>query len=199
MMPIIHKNVRYFELENGTYWFGGGIDVTPHYIVEEDARYFHRLIKKVCDQHDPVYYPKFKEWADNYFFIEHRNETRGIGGIFFDRLKEDAHHSKEALFEFVKDVGECFIPSYSHFVHQYKDSDFTENQKEWQRLRRGRYVEFNLVYDRGTKFGLKTAGRIESILMSLPREAYWYYDHQPEAGSPEARTLDLLKKGIDWV
>jgi coproporphyrinogen III oxidase len=195
MVPIIHMNVRYFELSNGEWWFGGGIDLTPHYISEEDAKYFHAALRSTCNKHDSSYYTRFKKWADDYFFIEHRNETRGIGGIFFDRLNEKP---KEEIFSFVMDVGETFAPVYTSLMKKNKSLSFGENEKQWQLIRRGRYVEFNLVYDKGTKFGLDTGGRIESILMSLPEQASWKYDFRPNPDSPEARTLALLRKNIDW-
>mgnify|MGYP000076533661 CR=1 FL=1 len=203
-VPIIHMNVRYFELSNGTCWFGGGIDLTPHYVVEEDARMFHAHLKSVCDDHHPEFYPTFKNWADDYFYIQHRDETRGIGGIFFDYLRPDSEGhgqrlSKEALFAFVKEVGKSFAPLYTHLMRTHRDEAYTEAEKRWQYLRRGRYVEFNLVWDRGTKFGLETNGRTESILMSLPPQAQWAYDYRPDAGTPEDQTLFYLKKGIDWV
>ncbi len=198
-VPIIHMNIRYFEMSDGTYWFGGGIDLTPHYITAEDAQFFHQALQKVCNQYDPQYYPAFKKWADDYFYITHRAETRGIGGIFFDRLKADTTHDKVARFTFVRAVGEAFAPIYTHLIAKNKDKAFIEAEKNWQLLRRGRYVEFNLVYDQGTKFGLETAGRIESILMSLPKYASWQYDVQPAPNSPEAYTLAHLKKGIDWL
>ena len=198
-VPIIHMNVRYFEMTNGTWWFGGGIDLTPHYINAEDARHFHRTIKSVCDQHHPSYYPEFKNWADDYFFLKHRNETRGVGGVFFDYLKGESGFTKESRFEFVKALGDAFAPLYVHFMKQNHALNFTEEEKQWQYLRRGRYVEFNLVWDRGTKFGLDTDGRTESILMSLPPQAQWVYNYQPVAGSEEEKTLSLLKKGIDWI
>lgn len=201
-VPIIHMNVRYFELSNGTCWFGGGIDLTPHYVVEEQARYFHRQLKAVCDAHHPAFYTRFKKWADDYFFLQHRGETRGVGGIFFDYLKPDhADHglTKSQLFEFVIDTGKTFAPVYTHLMSLNKSKPFTESEKNWQFLRRGRYVEFNLVWDRGTKFGLETGGRTESILMSLPPQANWAYDYQPEPGTAEARTLEFLKKDIDWL
>ncbi|WP_353718272.1 oxygen-dependent coproporphyrinogen oxidase [Dyadobacter sp. 676] len=202
-VPIIHMNVRYFELDNGTCWFGGGIDLTPHYVVEEDARTFHRALKDACDKHHPGFYPRFKAWADDYFFIPHRNETRGVGGIFFDYLKPDEPGngeglSKARLFGFVKEIGESFAPIYTALMKKYADKPFTEQQKQWQYLRRGRYVEFNLVWDRGTKFGLETNGRTESILMSLPPQANWEYNFTPEPGSEETATLGWLRKGIIW-
>jgi coproporphyrinogen III oxidase len=187
MIPIIHMNVRYFEMSNGIWWFGGGIDLTPHYVVEKDASFFHGELKKVCDKYDPSFYPKFKQWADDYFFIKHRNETRGVGGIFFDNLNDNDGQTKEKRFAFVMDVGNAFAPLYAHF------------NKQWQYLRRGRYVEFNLVWDRGTKFGLDTDGRTESILMSMPPQANWAYNFQPSPGSAEAKTLSLLRKGVDWI
>lgn len=199
MVPIIHMNTRYFEMSNGTWWFGGGIDLTPHYVHEDDARYFHQQLKGVCDHHHPSYYPDFKKWADDYFYIKHRQETRGIGGIFFDYLKDTDSFTKGSRFEFVKDIGSAFAPVYTHFMKKNSDLPFSEKEKQWQYLRRGRYVEFNLVWDRGTKFGLDTDGRTESILMSLPPQAQWEYNHQAEKGSAEEKTLSLLKKGIAWV
>ncbi|WP_338870472.1 oxygen-dependent coproporphyrinogen oxidase [Spirosoma sp. SC4-14] len=199
MVPIIHMNVRYFEMSTGQSWFGGGIDLTPHYVVEEDAQWFHAYLKNVCDRHDASYYATFKTWADDYFFIPHRQETRGIGGIFFDYLKPSDDTHKAKLFSFVQDVGNAFAPIYTHFMHKNRDLPFGEPEKQWQLLRRGRYVEFNLVWDRGTKFGLETNGRTESILMSMPPQANWTYDFRPEPGSCEEHTLGLLQKGIDWV
>lgn len=195
LVPIIHMNVRYFELANGEWWFGGGIDLTPHYINEEDARFFHSALRNTCNKHDASYYEKFRKWADDYFFIPHRNETRGIGGIFFDRLNDK---SKEEIFSFVMDVGETFAPTYTALMRKNKSLSYGENEKQWQLIRRGRYVEFNLVYDKGTKFGLDTGGRIESILMSLPGLAAWKYDFRPKPDSPEARTQELLRKNVDW-
>lgn len=199
MVPIIHMNVRYFEMSNGVSWFGGGIDLTPHYIDEADAQYFHHQLKQVCDKHHPSYYPEFKEWADNYFFLPHREETRGIGGIFFDRLSASKDISMEERYAFVQDVGNLFAPLYIYFLCKNKDLPYGDPEKEWQMLRRGRYVEFNLVWDKGTKFGLDTSGRTESILMSLPPQANWQYNFQPIEGSKEAKTIELLKKGINWM
>lgn len=198
-VPIIHMNVRYFEMSNGTWWFGGGIDLTPHYVDESDARYFHKMLKSVCDTRHPSYYPEFKKWADDYFFIKHRNETRGVGGIFFDYLKDGDGFTKSSRFEFVKAIGSCFAPVYMYFMKKNHPLPFTEKEKHWQSLRRGRYVEFNLVWDRGTKFGLDTDGRTESILMSLPPMAEWIYRHDPLPSSEEAKTISLLVKGIDWI
>ena len=199
MVPIIHMNVRYFEMSTGHNWFGGGIDLTPHYVVDADARWFHQQLKAVCDQHNPDYYARFKPWADDYFFIKHRQETRGIGGIFFDNLRPESPQHKAELLSFVQAVGESFAPIYTHFMRQNRDLPFGEREKQWQLLRRGRYVEFNLVWDRGTKFGLETDGRTESILMSMPPHANWTYDFRPEPDSREAQTLALLRKGVDWV
>lgn len=196
MVPIIHMNVRYFEMSNGVSWFGGGIDLTPHYVVEEDARWFHQQLKTSCDKHDLSYYPRFKKWADDYFYIPHRQETRGVGGIFFDYLKTE---EKQSLFGFVQEVGETFAPTYTHLMLKNKNLPFGEAEKDWQLVRRGRYAEFNLAWDRGTKFGLETGGRTESILMSLPPLARWKYDYQPSEDSREGQTILLLKKGIEWA
>lgn len=205
-VPIIHMNVRYFETRKGKdapeiedAWFGGGIDLTPHYIVDEDAKWFHEQLKSVCDSNNPEYYKAHKKWADDYFYIKHRKETRGVGGIFFDRLKANDETSLEDLFKYVREVGSQFAPIYTHLMKKNAVLDFGEKELEWQKIRRGRYVEFNLVYDKGTKFGLDTDGRIESILMSLPRVAGWPYDFKTEEGSKEADTLSKLKKGIDWA
>jgi len=194
-VPIIHMNIRYFEMDTGTWWFGGGIDLTPHYIQPEQARWFHEQLREVCDRFDPNFYPRFKEWADRYFFLPHRQETRGVGGIFFDRLQTD----KISNFEFVKAVGEAFVPIYLHLLGENRDRSFEAEQVEWMRYRRGRYVEFNLVWDQGTRFGLETQGRTESILMSLPPLARWTYDYRPDSNGLEGLTQSLLRKGIDWV
>ena len=199
LVPIIHMNIRYFEMNDRMRWFGGGIDLTPHYVFEDDARFFHQQMKAVCDQYSAGFYPKFKTWADNYFFIKHRNETRGIGGIFYDRLSPESSGLEwERIFEFSKAVGRTFLPTYTELMRRNAGKPFTEAEKQWQYLRRSRYVEFNLVYDAGTKFGLETNGRIESILMSLPPQANWAYDYKPLAGSSEEKTLSLLTQGINW-
>jgi len=198
MVPIIHMNVRYFELADGTNWFGGGIDLTPIYINTKEAKDFHQYLKKICDKHHPSYYPSFKKYADEYFFIKHRNETRGIGGIFFDRLMDSPNISIEERFSFIKDVGLAFSPIYLKLIHDNRNTPYGEKQKQWQLVRRGRYVEFNLVYDRGTKFGLDTDGRTESILMSLPPEVNWLYNYQATEPA-EIYTQSMLKKQIDWI
>ncbi len=206
MVPIIHMNIRYFEMPSSfgpgkepVRWFGGGIDLTPHYIFDQDAKFFHTYLKTVCDKYNAAFYARFKRWADDYFFIKHRDETRGIGGIFYDRLKANDELSWNDVFEFSKDVGRSFAPIYTEIVSRNKDKVYSEYEKEWQYLRRSRYAEFNLVYDAGTKFGLETNGRIESILMSLPPTAKWLYNFTPILGSKEENTLSLLKKGINWV
>ena len=198
-VPIIHMNVRYFQLDTGEYWFGGGIDLTPHYIHKTAASMFHSRLKSICDSFDPEFYMRFKPWADEYFYIPHRNETRGIGGIFFDHLNHAESISKEQLFQFCYELAYQFPEIYAEQVAMFKDKSYTEKELHWQHLRRGRYVEFNLVYDRGTKFGLLSGGRTESILMSLPASAQWEYMAEVLPDSPEQQTLDLLKKGVDWV
>lgn len=199
-VPIIHMNIRYFELNEQVRWFGGGIDLTPHYVVPEDARYFHQSLKDVCDRHHPNFYRDFKAWADNYFFIKHRKETRGIGGVFYDKLTPaKTGLSFSQIFDFSCELGRTFAPVYSEIVNRHRHQQYSPREKDWQLLRRGRYVEFNLVYDAGTRFGLETDGRIESILMSLPLQANWFYDFKAEPNSAEQATLDLLKKDIDWV
>jgi coproporphyrinogen III oxidase len=198
-VPIIHMNIRYFETDRGKYWFGGGIDLTPHYVIPEQAAAFHRAIKEVCDRYDADWYPKFKQEADDYFYIPHRNETRGIGGIFYDHLAAGHGHEKQDILDFSLDVGRLFPEVYEELIEDNRNHPYGEAHKEWQKIRRGRYVEFNLVYDRGTRFGLVSNGRTESILMSLPAEAKWMYDHHPPEGSAEAQTLALLKKDVDWI
>jgi coproporphyrinogen III oxidase len=205
-VPIIHMNVRYFELSDGQSWFGGGIDLTPHYIDNKQAIWFHTKLKAACDAHNLNFYPIFKNWADDYFYIEHRNETRGVGGIFYDYLKPDLNnaktkstHSKDELFAFTKSVGESFAPIYTELMQDNYSKSYTIEEKKWQMLRRGRYVEFNLVWDRGTKFGLETNGRTESILMSLPPHADWDYNVEMNEGTKEYETQQLLKKGVNWI
>lgn len=199
MAPIIHMNVRYFETGTGRWWFGGGIDLTPHYVVPSDATFFHRQLKSTCDRFHPDFYTRFKEQADEYFFIRHRQETRGIGGIFFDYLDDKTGLDQEQLFDFTYAVGQTFAPAYTTLLEYARERPWGENEKHWQLLRRGRYVEFNLVWDRGTKFGLETNGRVESILMSMPPVATWEYNRPPAPGSAEAETLSWLRKGVNWL
>lgn len=199
-VPIIHMNIRYFELNNQVRWFGGGIDLTPHYVNRDEARYFHTQLKTVCDKYSPKFYPDFKTWADHYFYNQHRQETRGIGGIFYDRLNpEKTGLSWEQLFDFSCDVGRIFVPTYVQLAQSNRHKSYSDIEKNWQCVRRGRYVEFNLVYDAGTKFGLETNGRVESILMSLPPMASWLYNYQAKPESEEENTLKLLKKDINWI
>jgi len=203
-IPIIHMNIRYFEMlgESGKEmrWFGGGIDLSPHFVIEDDARFFHRSLKHTCDKFHSDFYFKFKNWADDYFFIKHRQETRGIGGIFYDRLNpQNTGLEWVDIFEFSKAVGRTFLPVYIELINRNKEKLVKEDEKLWQYQRRSRYAEFNLVYDSGTKFGLDTNGRIESILMSLPPQANWVYNFNAKPGSEEEKTLGLLKKGINWI
>lgn len=195
-VPIIHMNVRYFETDNGLWWFGGGIDLTPHFVDPILATSFHKHLKTTCDKHDTSFYPKFKKWADDYFFVKHRKETRGVGGIFFDRIDKSQTTKQEGL-QFIMNVGNSFIPIYKEQFESNYLRTYSEREKEWQLHRRGRYVEFNLVWDRGTKFGLDTDGNIESILMSLPPMTKWTYCYP--YNSEEQSTLDQLRKGIDWI
>ena len=199
MVPISHMNVRYFEAGNGEAWFGGGLDLTPIYVDEAQARWFHQQIEQVCQQHDPTYYPRFKPWADDYFYLPHRQETRGIGGIFFDRLTVGKDGDADKLFAFIRAVGEVFGRTYTELLRLNAERPYTEQQKQWQLVRRGRYAEFNLAIDRGTRFGLETGGRTESILMSLPPQAEWHYNFAIEPNSPEAATQQWLRKGVDWL
>ncbi|ELU03638.1 hypothetical protein CAPTEDRAFT_91255 [Capitella teleta] len=201
-VPTMHFNYRYFAVVDSdgkeTWWFGGGIDLTPmKELVEEDVVHFHKTLKQACDKHDPKYYPDFKKWCDKYFFITHRGESRGVGGIFFDDLDQ---RNQDDLFKFVTSCAEAVMPSYLPIVEKHKERGYSYSDRQWQLLRRGRYVEFNLVYDRGTKFGLYTPGaRIESILMSLPLYAKWEYDHHPAPGSKQEELLSVLKNPRDWV
>ena len=204
MVPTVHANWRYFEMydANGKIvdqWFGGGQDLTPYYLFEEDAKHFHQTCKRACDKHNTDFYPKFKARCDDYFYNAHRNEGRGIGGLFFDYCKVSQTMTMQDWFNFVTEVGDSFLEAYVPIVEKRKKLPFTETQKTWQEIRRGRYVEFNLVHDKGTLFGLKTNGRIESILMSLPPKVQWVYDHHPEVGSEEEKLLEVLKNPIEWV
>lgn len=218
-VPTLHFNYRYFEIEqnetivvdsshhdpsdnpsalnNNKWWFGGGTDMTPYLLDEEDCKHFHTELKKACDKHDPNYYGRFKKWADNYFLIKHRAERRGVGGLFFDDIDEP---NLEEAFKFVSSCANHILPCYVPIVVKNMIKPYTRDDRQWQLLRRGRYVEFNLVYDRGTKFGLYTPGaRYESILMSLPLNAKWMYRHEPECGSTYAELLEVLKQPREWV
>jgi coproporphyrinogen III oxidase len=187
-------------LNSGKYWFGGGIDLTPHYVNKEAAILFHQGLKQKCDAYHPDFYLKFKPWADEYFSLPHRNELRGIGGIFFDHLSErNTILSKENLFEFCKELGKAFPHIYNEQIRLGASVDIKDEHLEWQRIRRGRYVEFNLVHDRGTKFGLVSGGRTESILLSMPPVANWVYNYHAIENSPEEQTLKWLKKDINWL
>jgi coproporphyrinogen III oxidase len=202
MAPSAHANYRYVEYvpQYGTapaaWWFGGGADLTPAYLFETDAVHFHRLHKEVCDRHCASFYPRFKQWCDEYFYIPHRGERRGVGGIFFDNLND---RQPERLLAFVTHCAQAFVPAYLPVVTRRQNMPYNARHTQWQQLRRGRYVEFNLAYDRGTLFGLKTGGRTESILMSLPLLARWEYDFQPTPDSPEARTVEVLRNPRAWV
>ena len=198
-VPIIHMNVRFFALDNGTCWFGGGIDLTPHYIDVPEAVNFHKQLKQLCDSFDTGYYQEFKRRADDYFYLPHRNETRGIGGIFFDRLKPDASVGFEQLLAFTSGIARSYPQLYGQIMRDKYHRPHDEKNKDWQELRRGRYAEFNLAYDRGTKFGFESNGNAESILISLPPTAAWEYKHSPVPDSPEQQTQQLLRKEIDWI
>jgi coproporphyrinogen III oxidase len=197
-VPTIHMNVRYFVLDNGVSWFGGGIDLTPSIIVPGEAKWFHEQLKAICDRFHPDFYSRFKKWADDYYFLPHRDETRGVGGIFFDRLKPDENVDFGQLFAFAEAQAKAYPDIYSEFMKN-SNKAFTEREKHWQSLRRGRYVEFNLVNDRGTKFGLESKGNTESILVSMPANAAWEYNFSPPPGSLEEKTQELLKKDINWI
>lgn len=204
MVPTVHANWRYFELydEQGEIvdqWFGGGQDLTPYYLFDEDAVHFHQVCKTACDKHQPTFYDTYKKRCDEYFWNTHRNEARGLGGLFFDYCKATPEMNMQQWYDFVREVGNSFLSCYVPIVIKRKDLDYTKEQRDWQEIRRGRYVEFNLVHDKGTLFGLKTNGRIESILMSLPPHVQWRYDHQPEKGSEEERLLHILKAPKAWV
>ncbi|KAL9271350.1 Oxygen-dependent coproporphyrinogen-III oxidase, chloroplastic-like protein [Drosera capensis] len=202
--PTLHFNYRYFETDAPKdapgaprqWWFGGGTDLTPAYVHEEDVKHFHQVQKNSCDKFDPSFYPRFKKWCDDYFYIKHRGERRGLGGIFFDDLND---YDQEMLLSFATECANSVVPAYIPIIERRKDTPYTEAHKAWQQIRRGRYVEFNLVYDRGTTFGLKTGGRIESILVSLPLTARWEYDHKPEEGSEEWKLLDACINPKEWI
>ncbi|MCU8036501.1 MAG: oxygen-dependent coproporphyrinogen oxidase [Shewanella sp.] len=199
-IPTTHANVRFFiaqkEGADPVWWFGGGFDLTPYYPFEEDVREWHQTSKDICAPFGDEVYPKYKKWCDEYFFLPHRNETRGVGGLFFDDLNQAGF---EQSFSFMQAVGNGFLTAYAPIVERRKKTEFGERERQFQLYRRGRYVEFNLVYDRGTLFGLQTGGRTESILMSMPPLVRWQYAYTPEAGSPEADLYDNYLKPRDWV
>ncbi|MBD1850132.1 oxygen-dependent coproporphyrinogen oxidase [Leptolyngbya sp. FACHB-711] len=220
-IPTVHLNYRYFEA-GPVWWFGGGIDLTPYYPFVEDVKHFHQTLKAACDRHHSEYYPTFKQWCDEYFYLKHRGETRGVGGIFFDYqdARDTLYHGPdkkglaaqysdsignihqrnwEEIFAFVQDCGNAFLPAYEPIVERRKDTEYGDRERDFQLYRRGRYVEFNLVYDRGTIFGLQTNGRTESILMSLPPLVRWEYGYQPESGTREAQLYEIFLKPQDWL
>ncbi len=204
MVPTVHANWRYFEMYDSEgnlvdSWFGGGQDLTPYYLFEEDAIHFHQVCKTACNKHNQTFYETYKKRCDEYFWNAHREEARGIGGLFFDYLKETDTMKMEDWYNFVTEVGNSFLESYLPIVERRKELPFSEENRTWQEVRRGRYVEFNLVHDKGTLFGLKTNGRIESILMSLPPVVQWKYDHNPEKGSEEEKLVEVLKNPKDWI
>jgi coproporphyrinogen III oxidase len=204
MVPTVHANWRYFEMydRDGNIvdqWFGGGQDLTPYYLFDEDAKHFHQTCKTACDQHNREFYPKYKARCDEYFYNTHRNESRGIGGLFFDYCKKTDTMSMQNWYDFVTEVGDSFLDAYVPIVEKRKGLEYTKEQRNWQEIRRGRYVEFNLVHDKGTLFGLKTNGRIESILMSLPPHVQWVYDHHPEKGSEEEKLIKVLQSPKNWI
>ncbi len=201
-VPTTHMNVRMFVAyakpasdQKDIFWFGGGMDLTPYYVFEEDARHFHVTCKQALDRHDAALYPAYKKWCDEYFYLKHRQETRGIGGVFFDDLSDVGF---DAAFSITQSVGDAFLDAYMPIVERRRNMPFSHEQKDFQRYRRGRYVEFNLVFDRGTLFGLQSGGRTESILLSMPPEVVWKYDWQPNPGTPEAKLYEYLSPR-DWV
>lgn len=203
-VPTTHANWRYFEMydKDGNVvdqWFGGGQDLTPYYLDEEDCTHWHKICKKICNEFSPEFYPKYKKECDKYFWNSHRGEARGVGGLFFDYLKPTGKFDINFWYDFVTAVGDSFLKAYVPIVEKHKDKPYTGQNRKWQEIRRGRYVEFNLIHDRGTLFGLKTNGRIESILMSLPPAVQWHYNHHPKIGSKEENLLKILQNPREWV
>jgi coproporphyrinogen III oxidase len=216
-VPTVHANVRHLQ-RGSAGWFGGGTDLTPYYVVPADVIHFHRTLRAACDAHDESFHRRFKRWCDDYFYLPHRGEPRGVGGLFYDYLGAGAEATAgqpaaepiseatrareadaEAMFAFTRAIGDAILPAYVPIVERRRDEAWGERERRWQLVRRGRYVEFNLLYDRGTVFGLRTDGRVESILMSLPPETRWEYGQAPEPGSPEAASLDAICARADWA
>jgi coproporphyrinogen III oxidase len=199
-VPTSHANVRFFIAEKDdaepVWWFGGGFDLTPYYGFRDDAVHWHRLARQACAPFGENVYPRFKKWCDDYFYVRHRNEPRGIGGLFFDDLNEGGF---EHCFALMQSIGDHYLPAYLPIVERRKDREYGEHERDFQAYRRGRYVEFNLVYDRGTLFGLQSGGRTEAILMSLPPIVKWRYDWHPEPGTPEAELYEVFLKPRDWL
>lgn len=199
-VPTSHANVRFFVAEadgcEPVWWFGGGYDLTPYYLDEQDCQHWHQVAHQACAPFGDDIYPRYKKWCDEYFYLKHREETRGVGGLFFDDLNELGF---EQSFAYMQSVGDSYIPAYLPIVQKQRHKEYGERERDFQLYRRGRYVEFNLVYDRGTIFGLQSGGRTESILMSLPPEVRWRYDWSPETGSSEAQLYDVLKAPRDWL
>jgi coproporphyrinogen III oxidase len=212
-VPTMHANVRHIQ-RGSAGWFGGGTDLTPYYVVPADATHFHKTLRAACDAHDDSFFRRFKKWCDDYFFLPHRQEPRGVGGIFYDYLGAGAEATagqaapeppspkeadQEAMFAFTRAIGDAILPAYLPIVERRRNDAYGDRERRWQLLRRGRYVEFNLLYDRGTVFGLKTDGRVESILMSLPPETRWEYGFAPEPNTPEAASLAAICSKADWA
>jgi coproporphyrinogen III oxidase len=199
-VPTTHANFRFFSTDGNAdeavWWFGGGFDLTPYYAFHDDVVHWHTAAKNACDPFGEDVYSRYKKWCDDYFYLEHRKETRGVGGLFFDDLNESGF---DRSFEFLQAVGTTFLPAYLPIVSRRKDHEYGEREREFQLYRRGRYVEFNLLYDRGTLFGLQSGGRTESILMSLPPRVRWEYDWHPQPGSPEAELYDRYLQPVDWL
>ena len=199
-VPTSHANVRFFVAEKAgeapIWWFGGGFDLTPYYGFKADCEHWHRVAREACEPFGEDVYPRYKQWCDDYFYLKHRDEPRGIGGLFFDDLNEPDF---EQAFAFMQSVGDHYLPAYTPIVRAHKDDAYGEREKKFQWYRRGRYVEFNLVYDRGTLFGLQSGGRTESILMSLPPVVNWRYNYRPEAGSAEAELTEYYLQARDWL
>jgi coproporphyrinogen III oxidase len=199
MVPTFRADVRYFELENGQGWFGGGGDLTPYYLFDDDAKEFHQVYKNTCDKYSSSLYPTMKEWCDNYFYIPARQEHRGVGGIFFDDLSWIDGGDMSGAFDFTCDVCKTFMPSYLPIVKRRRSLSYTDEQRHFQLLRRGRYIEFNMLYDRGVKFGLVPGGRIEAVMVSCPPLVAWDYNYTPETGSEEERLMKILRAPIEWA